>query len=52
MAIKRFKKAQRELAIKWRIEELLVNHRGFSKRKLYSMARQYVTHHYGRKATQ
>lgn len=47
----KLKKAQLELAIKRRIEELLIDHQGFSKRKLYSMARQYVEHHYGKKAT-
>lgn len=49
--MKKFKKAQRELAIQRRIEELLIDHRGFSKRKLYSMARQWVEHHFGKKAT-
>lgn len=47
----KMKKLQRELAIKRRIEELLIDHRGFSKRKLYSMARQWVEHHYGKQAT-
>lgn len=51
MSINRFKKAQRELTIKRRIEELLIDHRGFSKRKIYAMAKQYVEHHYGKKAT-
>ena len=47
----KFKKAQREMAIQRRVEELLVDHRGFSKRKLYSMAKAWVQHHYGKKAT-
>jgi len=51
MAIKRFKKAQRELAIQYRIQELLIDHRGFSKRKLYAMAKRWVEHHHGSKAT-
>jgi hypothetical protein len=49
--VNKLKKAQRELAIKLRIEKLLIDHRGFSKRKLYSMAKQYVEHHHGKKAT-
>jgi hypothetical protein len=51
MSVNRFKKVQRELAIQRRIEELLIDHRGFSKRKLYAMAKQWVKHHYGSKAT-
>lgn len=51
MAIKRFKKAQRKMAIDRRVEELLIDHRGFSMRKLRSIARQWVEHHYGKRAT-
>lgn len=47
----KFKKAQRELAVEHRITELLKTHRGFSLRKLRSMALQFVEHHYGKRAT-
>lgn len=51
MALNKFKKAQRQLAVQHRVEELQSTHKGFSKRKLNSMARQWVQHHYGSKAT-
>lgn len=37
-----FKKVQKELAIQQRIELLLIDHRGFSKRQLYNKAKQFV----------
>jgi hypothetical protein len=44
-------KAEKNKLIQERIQVLLIDHRAFSKRALYSKAKRYVEHHYGKKAT-